>query len=140
MFCVKHYILVSTMAVKIVPTLLFAALVLLVPITATAQTSAATYLCINKDNGIKDKVITIYPLSSTVAVREFPGETFTAAAQFGADNIVRWVYFHRGVRVSGSVTYFLNVSTNTLYTHFSAVTMFGTKLVGNMQWFCRKLQ
>lgn len=129
------------MTIRVVWTLLSAALVLLVPIAATAQTQAsAVYLCVNRDNGIKDKLITIYPGNSTVAVRELPGATFTAPAQFGSDGTVHWVYLHKGARASGSVTYFLNLSTNMLYTHLSAVTMFGTKVASNMRWFCRKLQ
>ena len=127
------------MAMKVIRMLSRIALVSLVPIVAVAQAPARTYLCVNKDNGIKDKVITIYDGNSTVAVREFPGETFTAPAQFGSDGSVHWSYTHRGVRASGTVTYLLNLSTNVLYTHLSAVTMFGTKVASNMQWSCRRL-
>ena len=99
----------------------------------------AMYLCINNDNGTKDKLIGLYPMNSTVSVKEFPGDTFSVAAQFGSDNTVRWIYYHRGVMASGSVKYLLNLSTNTLFTHLVATTAIGTKVNSQMQWFCRKM-
>lgn len=128
------------MDMKAVRVLRCVALAFLVPIAAIARASVPMYFCVNRDNGIKDKIITIYRDNSTVAVRELPGETFTALAQFGSDGSVRWNYVHKGTRASGSVTYLLNLSTNMLYTHLSAVTLFGTKVTSNMQWTCRKMQ
>ena len=115
----------------------------LVPLASKghAQATTATYLCINRVNGIRDKIINLNRGNSTVFVREIPGETFSSAAQYGANNTVRWIYYHHGVRVtSGSVTYFLNLATNTLYTLLTAITMFDTKINSNLVWSCRKLQ
>ncbi len=105
-----------------------------------AQASATTiYFCVNNQNGTKDTLVDLDPIHSTVFVRQIPGMNFTVNAQYSPDNTVAWVFYHRGLRASGSVSYLLNRSTSILQTHLVATTMFGTRVNSRMTWMCRLL-